>query len=480
MVGRQEELRQMKRFLNSKKPEIVMLTGRRRVGKTYIIQQAYKQDIVFSFTGTKNAEVENQLKKFETKLQETAKKNIKWITQTNWADAFTNLNSYLNSLRKTDKKRVVFFDEFPWICTAKSNFLEEFGYWWNDYGSKNNILVAISGSDTAWMIHQIINNKESMHGRVTRRIHLQPFTLAETKEFVLAINPRLTNYDILELYMCMGGIPLYLEQIEPGQSVAQSIYYTCFKKNGFLHQEFTNLYASLFDNYEGHIAVIKALSTKWKGLTRSEIVTASKIADGGGLNRILTNLEACNLIMTVQPFQNKKKGMLYRLADEYSKFYIHFIEKSKINSASNWINYQASNKAFKAWQAYSFESICIKHANAVKQALGISGVFTEVGSYYKAGTKTLAGFQIDMLIDRADNAMNICEIKFYNKPIVITKTIADDMRLKRANFIEFSKNKKAIFNTIIATYGIDRSDYQGSEIDTVVNMDSLFLQKRFE
>ncbi len=479
MIGRQFETKEMQNLLTDKKSHLVMVTGRRRVGKTYLINEAYKSNMLFSFTGTKGDSMENQLLKFSTKLNDYAKKENVY-SNSNWFEALHNLQLFIQGRRKTNKKLVVFFDEFPWINTENSGFVNEFGYWWNNFAVNANIIVVISGSATTWMIKKIINNRGNLHGRVTRRIHLHPFTLHETKLFIKAKNPQLSNYDILQLYMAMGGIPLYLDQIKAGESATQSIYNICFKKSGLLHKEFNDLFESLFDNYEKHIAVIRSLSTKWTGLTRSEIIKKSKLTDGGSLKRVLDDLESCNFVLPVYPLQNKKKGTLYRLADEYCRFYLEFIEDASISTMNNWLSFQAASNTYKAWQGYAFESICIKHAEGIKEKLQIAGISSNVYSYFFSGTNEVKGFQIDMLIDRNDNVINLCEIKFLNKPLTITKQLGDSMRIKRAGFIEQTGTQKAVFNTLITTYGINRAQYQGGEIDTDITMESIFALDHFE
>ena len=286
MVGRLEETSMMKELLYTKEAHILMLTGRRRVGKTYLIEHVYKNDIIFSFTGTENGSLDNQLTKFNARLNFFHTGRRQFIKNESWASALSDLTSYIAKKGTSKKRKVVFFDEFPWINSDRSNFLKEFSYWWNEYGRKLNILVVITGSATTWMIKKVIEDKSGLHNRVTRRIHLMPFTLAETKEFIHKINPRLSEYDITRLYMCFGGVPLYLDQIKAGESVDQAINRICFRNNGLLKTEFNALYASLFENYHKHIAVIRALASKWHGISRSTLVSLSKMSDGGGFTRI--------------------------------------------------------------------------------------------------------------------------------------------------------------------------------------------------
>jgi uncharacterized protein len=476
MIGRKEEIGILQKLIKQQQAQLLMITGRRRIGKTFLIQQVYKKDIAFSFTGTKKGLKKSQLQKFEDKLKASTKKKLDWKPFDNWYKAFQNLTLFLQSLPKTKSKRVVFIDEFPWINYNKSGFLEEFSYWWNEYACTMNIVVAITGSDTAWMYNKIIKHKGGLHNRVTARMHLKPFTLAEAKEMLHKINPRLSDYDIVQLYMCTGGVPMYLMQVQKGESYLQSIHSICFKKDGLLHKEFDDLLASLFDYYQKHVDVLRALSSTWQGLTRAQLVTKCKLQDGGGVTKILKDLESCNFILPISPIANKKKNTLYRLADEYSRFYLQFIEGKSLNSRE-WQAFAGSNKAYKAWQGYSFENICIKHSDAVKQKLGIAGIASTVSSF--AHPEAQNGFQVDMLIDRQDNTINLCEVKFYNKELLISKAMNEALRKKRANFIEYTKTPKTVFNTIISSFPLDAKSYT-QEIDSVVTLSDLFSQVIFQ
>lgn len=474
IIGRIEEQGAMNHLLELQSADLLMITGRRRVGKTFLINNVYKDNFVFKFTGTQHTNRANQLKKFSEKLSEFSKESIDELQPKNWHEAFSLLKKYISGLRKTKKKKVVFFDEFPWIDHKKSGFLEEFGYWWNDWASTQNLLVVISGSATSWMVRKIIQHRGGLHNRVTQRIHLEPFTLSETKTFIKTINKGISDYDILQIYMCMGGVPLYLNQLRAGESAAQAIHRICFSKTGLLRTEFEDVYASLFDNYQNHVEVIKALAQKWCGLTRTEISQISKLADGGSLNRILEDLEESSFIMKIHPLFNQKKEVIYRLADEYSRFYLHFIDGNKYGTIENWLKFQTTSNIYQTWQGYAFETICIKHAEAIKKCLGISGIQTSVNSFYKKGSDKARGFQIDMLISRADNAINLCEIKFYDGIVRFNEKIAINLREKRSLFKELSRTKYSVFNTMITTFGIDKTSYSSSEIDNEITMSCLF------
>ncbi len=479
MIGRKYERQKLDNLSFSNKAELLAIIGRRRVGKTYLIREHYKNQIVFEFTGTQYANKDNQLKKFTQKLSEYSNNPLGIATPKDWATAFIQLKTYLKNLRKSKQKSVVFFDEVPWIASKRSGFLAEFGYWWNDWASRQNIIVVICGSAASWMIDKIVNNKGGLHNRITEYIHLQPFTLAEVKKYLYASNLMLDDYQILQLYMSIGGVPHYLQHIRKGESATQIINRLCFHKDGILRNEFNNLYAALYEGPEKHISVVKALATKWKGLTRQEIIKLTKLSNGGGLTKILSELESASFIAEIIPFGKKKKDTLYRLIDEYSLFYLNFIDGKRAGNKDIWLQSSQENN-YKVWRGYAFENICIKHVEAIKRALGIAGVQTEISGFRSSSDTQGAGIQIDMLIDRTDRSINLCEMKFYNDEITLSKEDADKLRKRRSRFQQISKSKKTIFNTMITTYGINPNQYSYAQVDSIVTMDALFLLESFE
>jgi uncharacterized protein len=478
MIGRQEEITIFEKLINSEKSELLLVTGRRRVGKTFLIRETCKENICFEFIGTQYGETENQLQKFALEIENSFPEKGKNVSFKNWSVALRHLSFCIEGLKKPKQKRVIFFDEFPWIAQHKSNFLQEFDYWWNSWASKHNIVVVITGSAASWMIQKVVNNKAGLHNRITQRIHLQPFTLQETKQFFESKKINLDLYQILQIYMVMGGVPHYLENIEKGESATQNINRVCFTNNGLLRNEFQNLYAALFDHAENHIVIVKTLAQKWKGLTRQELITSTNLSDGGGLTKLLDELESCGFIMKILPLGKKSKDTLYRLIDEFSLFYLHFIEGSRTSSKDVWLQ-KSTTQTFITWQGYAFENICMRHYEAIKFALGISGIYAEVSSFFSKGNTENAGFQIDMLLDRADNTMNLCEMKFYNGDVTVDKKMADSLRTRRAKFKEVSGTKKLLFNTLITTYGVPTTEHSLSQIDQVITMDKLFGLERF-
>ena len=471
MVGRKSEIAEMQNLLNSNKAEFLAMYGRRRVGKTYLIKNAYKDHIRFEFTGTQHASLKNQLFKFFEKIKEQFDADTYFKQPESWYEAFQLLKVCLS--KNKDQKQVVFFDELPWIAGQKSNFLEELGYWWNDWAVSQKLVVVICGSAASWMLAKVINNKGGLHNRVTKRINLKPFTLAETKLYLESLDINWDNYQIIQFYMAVGGIPTYLQEAKNNETVTQTIDRIFFTKEGFMRTEFDNLYAALFDKYLNHVSIIKILAEKWQGMTRQEIIMQSKLKDGGGMTKVLEELEASSFIMQVPFYKKKQKDFVYRLADEYSLFYLKFVENKPILGKNEWLK-QSGTEKYKIWTGYAFENICIKHAESIKIALGISGIFTETSSFIFKGDGNTQGFQIDLLIDRADRAMNLCEIKFYTDDFQLTDSYAQYLRQRREQFRQVSKTKKLLFNTLITTYGVKHSKSSFGQIDQVVTMDKLF------
>lgn len=447
-------------MLHSGEAELVSILGRRRVGKTYLVRQTFKENLAFEFTGIQNGTRQEQLNVFTFSLQQHFGKKAVPQAITSWLHAFEILTRLLTA-GKTKKKQVIFLDELPWIAGKKSDFLKAFGFFWNNWASKKNIVVVICGSAASWMIKQVINNKGGLHNRVTRQIYLQPFTCHETKTFLHQRGLKFSDEQITELYMVFGGIPYYLKLIDKGKSVAQTVNELCFKANAALKNEFNNLYASLFTNHTNHVAVIKSCYTKWKGVGQNEIIKLSGIRSGGTLTTILNELEISGFITSTSPFSNIKKEKLYRLTDEFSLFYLKFIDGKK---NTDW-NLISQGQPLKLWQGYAFENFCFKHIKIIKQKLGIAAVITQQYSYNIKSNKTGAGSQIDLIIDRNDRCINICEIKYHEKPFNITPQYAGQLEHRIKSFKWGTGTRKTVFLTFITKSGIK---YNGQLVDSEV------------
>jgi len=474
VIGRASQIKEMKSALVSNKAEMVALIGRRRVGKTYLVRQVYKEEIIFELTGLQYGSKPEQLQNFTLSLSRYFPDYPIEKVPTSWLEGFHLLTQAITSVNKKEKA-VIFLDELPWLGTKRSGFIKGLGYFWNSWASKENIVLAVCGSAASWMIDKIINDKGGLHNRVTRLLFLPPFTLAETEAYCVARKIRLNRYQILQIYMTMGGIPMYLDQLKPGLSAIQNIQQICFSETGYLRNEYERLFASLFDNYQNHMMIIKALAKKRKGLTRQEIIKTTSFKDGGMLSKLLEELTQSGFIKVYGAYGKRIKESLYRLIDFYSFFYLTFIVPLGKGSQMNFTKLSDLPK-WKSWSGYTFENVCFLHIDTIRKALGISGVASSISSFIAKPKDGLPGTQIDLLVDRSDQSINLCEIKHSISDYKVTKKDAENIQNKKRIFNYHTKTKKHIFITLITTMGIVENDHRVNYIDQVVVLDDLFKE----
>lgn len=472
MIGREEQTQLMVDALKAKHSSFIAITGRRRVGKTYIVREIYTKNMCFSVTGIQSANLQTQLNNFVQKIQEYNPNTTITGKVTDWQQAFALLKFYLKSLPKT-KKQVIFIDELPWIATAKSKFTQLLAHLWNDYLSiEKHFILVVCGSATSWITQKIINDKGGFHNRVNLPIHLKPFTLSETKQFLLSKNINYTPTGIAEIYMVLGGLPYYLEQIKKGESPAKAIERICFKANGILKNEYNNLYKALFNYWENHEALVAVLAKSQNGLTREQLLKASQVSAGGPFTRSMNDLLLTGFVEETFPFGKKKRGSVYRLVDEFSVFYHRFMKGNEKKDAAIWQQI-AQSQSYKTWKGFAFESLCMKHILEIKKALGIHGVYTETSSFTKKGTTSSTGFQIDLVIDRKDAAINLCECKFYESNFEISKKYAQEIKQRKVAFQQETKTKKMLINTFISNEEIIENEHAHEVVDAFIHLSEL-------
>ena len=471
IAGRKNEVALLEGLLEKKNPEFVAVYGRRRVGKTYLVREVYKKHIVFECSGLHQKDFAQQLENFYLTLHEYKKADQLSPPPKTWLQAFSQLKAYLNTLTNEEKK-VVFLDETPWFETPRSGFLAALDNFWNQYCTKReDIILVICGSAASWIINKVINDRGGLHNRVTKHVQLMPFSLKEVKEFLEMSGIYLTLKDIVQLYMCVGGIPFYLRDIEPGKSVPQILDSLFFMGQASLRHEFKNLYASLFKNNTLHEMIVAALASKGKGLTRSEIISHAKLKSGGGVSKTLRELIECGFVKQFFPINRRKSDSLYRLVDEFTLFHFKFLEGGKTNNS--WL--QLSNKqAYKSWSGYAFESLCIKHVFPIKKALGIHGIITNEYSWIKKSTKNSSGTQIDFIIDRDDNCINLFELKFHDTELEMTSQYAKQLHQKIQVFKSNTRTRKNIFLTLLTVYGAIKNKHYLSAVTNQLMVEDLF------
>ena len=475
IAGRHHERALFDLYLKSRKAEFVAVYGRRRIGKTFLIREHFAEFMCFAFTGIHDASRPLQLKNFAQELAHWGQIAEPQASPETWLEAFTQLRQYL-TLLGTSRQRVIFIDELPWLASKKSGFMEALEHFWNTWAAQQpNLIVVVCGSAASWMIKHLIHNRGGLHNRVTQRVRLEPFTLAETREFLTNNRIQLSDKQIVELYMAMGGVPHYLDQVRPGLSAAQNIDAICFSKDGLLRDEFEQLFASLYEHHERHIAIVRSLAARPLGLSRWDMLAAAELPTGGSATVVLDELLEAGFITKLEPWGKKKRDTLYRLTDEYSLFYLQWIEGRRTLGDGTWLKLQ-SNPGWRAWSGYAFETVCFRHTKQLKRALGIAGVETFTASWvYRATDKHDQGAQIDMLIDRKDQVINICEMKFAEDEFVIDKKYAAELRNKLATFRRITQTRKSLMLTLVSTFGLRENEYRHELVANDIKMEALFL-----
>ena len=456
IIGREQEKRLLYDCLESNRPEFLLVYGRRRIGKTYLIKEFFNNMFSFYATGVPGEKTRDQLKAFNENLLQYGAEEKK--IPADWFEAFRRLRALLEREDvKRDiwgQKRVIFLDELPWMATAKSDFRMAFDLFWNGWASaQKDILLIVCGSAASWIIDNILMDTGGMYNRVTRRMHLMPFTIKECAELLKASGSVLSNKNLMDAYMVFGGIPYYLNMINPTLSIAQNVDQLIFRENGALHYEYNMLFHSLFKNADKHFAVMRKLAGNKQGILREELLADKKLPGGETLTRILRELEQSGFIRKYCSYQAKSKGGIYQITDSFSLFAMNFLEKDKISS---WMDY-IKTPAYNAWIGNAFEIFCLNHVQMIKKALGIEGVSSS--EYAWRSKKSTPGVQIDLLIDRKDDIINLCEMKYSEKEYTITASYEKDLIHKVEAFREESKTLKAVHITMVTSSGLKRNEH---------------------
>ncbi len=479
LIGRKREIDELNALYSSDEAELVALYGRRRVGKTYLINETFKGRFSFMHAGLSPIEVskngaakatrmKEQLLHFYHSLLTFGMKPSK--CPTSWIEAFYMLETLLSS-KCGGEKQVVFFDEIQWMDTPKSGFMTGFEAFWNGWAcGRHNIMVIVCGSSTSWVLDKLINNHGGLYNRVTKQIRLNPFSLSECEEYLIKNGFNYSRYDIVQTYMVFGGIPYYLKHLDRSKSFAQNIDDLFFEGNAPFQSEFDRLFQSIFVNPETMQAIIKAIGSKKSGLTRQELLDSLKIQDSGSFSKFLKALMEGGFIFKYVPFGAHKREERFKLIDPFCLFYIHFYEKR--GRKDNWSN-NIDSQGITVWRGIAFENVCFNHIKQIKSKLGISGVSTNESLWLKKGDNNEEGTQIDLIIDRKDNIIDLCEAKFWSDEFVIDKNYHFSLVRRKAIVQKNVSKKKTVQNILISTYGLRKNEYSW-DFSSIVTMDDLF------
>lgn len=478
LIGRKKELDTLREYLNSDRSEFIAIYGRRRVGKTFLVRQLVQDEFTFYVTGMDNVKMKEQLMNFGIALQKYKGTSSLSVPE-NWILAFYELSRYIETLPEGPK--VIFIDELPWMDTPKSGFVSALENFWNSWAAiRTDVKLIVCGSATSWMINKLIRNRGGLHNRITHRMIVEPFTLHECEMYFRANGFSYSRRDIAECYMIMGGIPYYLSFMRKDRSLAQNIDLLFFRNGAELSDEFENLYRALFKNAGLHTQIVTALAMKAKGVTRQELLKLTKLTNNGAFSTALEELESCGFIRQYDPFGKQKSGprerqkreALFQLVDFYTLFYFHFICANHYRDESFWTTSQ-NTPLHASWSGYAFEMLCLDHVRQIKQALGIAGVQTLIGSWNS--TTVDKGAQIDLVIDRKDETVNLCEMKYCSTLFAIDKGYEEILRNKIQAFREETRTRKSLMLTLVTTYGLKENMHSGC-VQSQVLLDDLFKE----
>ncbi|MBR5728067.1 MAG: ATP-binding protein [Muribaculaceae bacterium] len=456
LIGRENERKQLDSCLASGRSELIAVYGRRRVGKTFFISQVLKDRACFDLTGMENANIRDQLYNFYlalSKVYSRAKRPSSWL------EAFEQLSNYIDSL--DSEKKIITIDELPWLDTPKARFLSAFEHFWNSWAAhREDIKLIVCGSATSWMIDKLLNNRGGLHNRVTHQIHIAPFTLHETKAYLKHYGFRYNDKELAECYMVLGGVPYYYSLLSPTLSLAQNIDKLFFAQYGELRYEFENVYRSLFKHAKDYITIIRALAQRGKGLTRKQLLEQTELNNNAKFTQMLDELEKCGFIRCYVPFSKTKREELYQLIDAFTLFHLKFIEANQYQDEAFW-SHSLKSPQYRAWSGYAFEMLCLNHLPEIKKALGISEIQCRACCWVAKADESSRGAQIDLLIDRADQTVNVCEMKFSETTYTLTKNEYESLENKVDTLVRQTGTRKSLMLTFITSFGLMPNKYSG-------------------
>ncbi len=471
LIGRKEEQQRLLEAYESDYSEFVAVYGRRRIGKTFLIRETFDYRFTFSHTGISKKNTRVQLHEFSLSLKRQGADKTP-IPQ-NWHEAFDQLIMFLQ--KSKDEKKVVFIDEMPWMDAPRSGFIPALEHFWNGWASaRRDILLIVCGSASSWIINKILKNRGGLHNRVSTRIYLQPFTLHECEQYSEYKNLGLSRMQIAEGYMVMGGVPFYWSKLHRSKSLVQNIDSLFFTEDGEFRYEYDELFASLFSKPERYLKIIEVLCTRKAGMSREELVRLSGLKDNGQSSQMLENLTYCGFIRKFSHMGKKSKDASYQLIDNYTLFYHRFI-KDYNNTDDNYWQKKIGLPEYANWTGLAFERLCLQHLRQIKERLGISGILANVHSWNTPPTEDTSGAQIDLLIDRADGIIDVCEMKYSKLPYSITSDYQENLLEKMHALATISKTRKGIHLVMITSNGIKKNKYSDI-INNEVVLDDLFTR----
>lgn len=469
LIGRKLEQAKLQACMESERSEFVVVYGRRRIGKTFLVRRFFKDNYAFSFVGKHEMRREQQLTEFAKELMRYS--HSTFVPQLkNWTEAFDALQRLLETYNIPGKK-VVFFDEMPWMDTPKSDFVSALENFWNGWANmRDDIVLVACGSATSWMVDKLLHNQGGLFNRITQKLYLRPFKLSEMEQYLDEKHFGWNRYQIAQCYMILGGIPFYLTLLNPKLSLLSNIDELFFADaHAMLRTEYNELYSTLFKRPDNYLAVIRMLTERKEGFTRKEISEKTKLG-GAALSKILSDLEQCDFIFSYARYGNAKNNAIYRIKDFYTLFYYKYVNGIDTKDSLRW-THLSSTPQVSSWQGFSFELLCLLHLDEIKKALGIDRILNDASAWRSRQPEQ--NTQIDLVIERADHNINLCEMKFSSGMYAIDKGYEQKLRERMSIFLAETMTRCSTRITMVTTYGVLQNKHSGIVNDEVL-LDDLF------
>lgn len=470
IIGREQEIKKLSAAVDRVRPEFIALYGRRRVGKTFLINQMFRNQFAFKMTGVIEGTLKDQFTAFVDAMNDYGFDVPE--QPKDWMQAFIMLKNALKKKVNNGEQCIVFIDELPAMDAEGSNVAGAVGYFWNSWASQyDNFVFIICGSATSWMITNVIDSKGGLHDRITVEMPIHPFTLKETEQYLEYQNFLWNRQMVLQAYMIFGGIPYYLSLLDKEESLVQNVDRLFFSQDIQMRREFRRLFNTLYKNPEKYIDIIKALNKSRKGLTREEIASELKCSNNGHLGKQLEDLVCCDLIRKniVREKEIKRKDAIYQLCDFFSLFYLTFIERAEVEQ--QYWSHHINTPEVNSWMGLTYERICMAHIQQIKHSLHLDTIST-LSYSWRSKTSTPAA-QIDIIIERADKIINICEVKYCQGEYNLDKDEYERINKRKNAFIQETGLRHVPWLTMITTEGVARGKYS-EMIQTQVTLDDLF------
>jgi hypothetical protein len=413
-LGREGELNRLSRLKRLKKASLVVIKGRRRVGKSTLVQEFAKGKRFISLSGLPPSPgMGAQRQREEFAGQVCSQLKLPRVDFSTWSDAFRFLGMHIR-----DQELIVLFDEISWMGGLDPGFLGSLKTWWDQEGcAMQGLVLILCGSISTWIEKNILHSTGFV-GRITLVLHVQPLSLPESVLFLRKKGFLGSTYEMLKILSVTGGIPWYLDLIDPKESADQNIYELCFEPASQLINEFQTIFHDLFERKgESYRKILQTLIEGMK--TQSQIREMLQKEEGGTLSEQLKNLVAAGFVSEHYQWSLKKgtlgKQKLYRLSDCFLRFQLKYVEPYRDLIAQGSYKKAATGK-LPGWDAimgFQLESLLLMNREFVFQSLGLDpSIVVRDNPYIQVATGRRRGCQIDYLIQTKMNSLILCEFKF--------------------------------------------------------------------